>query len=340
MLITGESGTGKEIAARCIHAQSRRRAVRLITISCAGITDTLLEAELFGHVRGSFTGAYRDSPGVLSLADGGTLFLDEVGEMSARMQALLLRFLDTGEIHRVGTSGISTRADVRIISATNRNLSKHIAAGEFRPDLYYRLNVIRLWIPPLYERRDDIPVLLGSFLREAAARQGVPVPRCRPELLKQLLNYEWPGNVRELRNLAERLVLLQDQAMQDLEELLPSATAFLRAVGPAPRQTIQSESDDLFHRIVTEGEVFWDVVHAPFLSHDLTRAHVRLVIRQGLEFTQGSYKQLLDVFNMPPEDYKRFLSFLRKHDCQLRFQDFRTAMHGGTIPAAGLARAE
>ena len=323
VLITGESGVGKEIAACLVHAGSRRSQVGLMTINCAGIPDTLLEAELFGHVRGSFTGAYRDSPGLLSLADGGTLFMDEVGEMSARMQALLLRFLDTGEIHRVGTNGVSKRADVRIVSATNRHLPDRIAVGEFRTDLYYRLNVFHLQIPPLRDRRDDIPVLLDSFLRRFARQERVSMPRCRPELLTQLVKYPWPGNVRELRNVAERMVLLADEDVQDLDLLLPHDTASVDTDLEAARHTRQAEAEALFHRIVRKGESFWDVVHAPFLSRDLTREQLRQLIRQGLGVAHGNYKELVELFNMPSSDYKRFLSFLRKHDCQLRFQDFR-----------------
>jgi DNA-binding NtrC family response regulator len=311
----------------------------LISINCAGIPDTLLEAEFFGHVRGSFTGAHRDRPGVLRLADGGTLFMDEVGEMSTRMQALLLRFLDTGEIHQVGTVGVSTRVDVRIIAATNSNLPERIAAGEFRSDLYHRLNVICLRIPPLRERREDIPELLESFLRTAASGQRVPVPKCRPELLKQLVAHHWPGNVRELRNVAERIVLRADEDAQHLEDLLPLETASFGLGGPEPSPAGHAESQELFHRMVRGGEGFWDVIQAPFLSRDLTRAQVRQVIAQGLEFTQGNYKQLLHLFNMPSEDYKRFLGFLRKHGCQLRFQDFRAKvpkeLHAAELVRAG-----
>jgi DNA-binding NtrC family response regulator len=342
VLITGESGVGKEIVARCIHAQSRRSGAGLITINCAGVPDTLLEAEFFGHVRGSFTGAYRDSPGVLSLSDRGTLFLDEVGEMSARMQALLLRFLDTGEIHRVGTTGVGKRMDVRIIAATNRHLPDRIAEGEFRADLYYRLNVIHLQIPPLRERREDIPALLESFLRTFAAQQRAPVPKCHPELLRQLINHEWSGNVRELRNVAERMVLLTEENTHDLEQLLPvqapsvpepAAPAVSRSAPTLPSAGVEM----LFHRMVREGEGFWEVVHAPFLARDLTRAELRELIRQGLELTRGSYKQLVDLFNMPEHDYKRFLSFLRKYDCQLRFQDFRSNVvtHSAELERAG-----
>src|SRR5512138_2323412 len=149
VLLTGESGVGKEVVARLIHRDSARRNATFVTINCAGLPDTLLESELFGHVRGSFTGAYRDRPGLLETADRGTVFMDEVGEMSIRMQALLLRFLESGEVQRVGADRTQGRVDVRVIAATNRNLVDRIASKEFREDLYYRLNVIQLYIPPL-----------------------------------------------------------------------------------------------------------------------------------------------------------------------------------------------
>src|SRR5437660_4263519 len=159
VLITGESGVGKDIVARLIHQRSRRTG-SFVTINCAGVPDSLLESELFGHVRGSFTGAYRDKPGLVSMADQGSLFLDELGEMSLRMQALLLRFVETGEIQRVGSERIDGRVDVRIIAATNRNLQERIESKDFREDLYYRLNVIRLEIPPLRARGEDVMLLL------------------------------------------------------------------------------------------------------------------------------------------------------------------------------------
>src|SRR5437899_6214195 len=163
ILITGESGVGKEVIARLIHQRSRRAHTPLVAVNCAGIPDSLLESALFGHMRGSFTGAYRDRLGLFEMAHGGTIFLDEIGEMSLRMQALLLRFLENGEIQRVGADRVQTRVDVRVIAATNRNLIDRIAAKDFREDLYYRLNVLHVTIPPLRQRREDIPVFLQYF---------------------------------------------------------------------------------------------------------------------------------------------------------------------------------
>src|SRR5512143_1844554 len=187
VLITGESGVGKEVVARLIHQRSARRAASLVTINCAGLPDTLLESELFGHVRGSFTGAYRDKPGLLELANNGTIFMDEVGEMSLRMQALLLRFLESGEIQRVGAERPQARVNVRVIAATNRNLTERIASKDFREDLYYRLNVIHLTIPPLRERREDVPQLLDHFVKHYSRRHSLPTPSLTPESLNHLV---------------------------------------------------------------------------------------------------------------------------------------------------------
>src|SRR4051794_27053894 len=160
ILITGESGVGKEIVARAIGAASTRVGAAFVPVNCAGIPETLLESELFGHVKGSFTGAYRDKPGKLEMADNGTIFLDEIGEMTLRMQGLLLRFLETGEIQKVGAERVSKATNVRVIAATNRDLRELITQGQFREDLFYRINVLRLVVPPLRERREDIPVLV------------------------------------------------------------------------------------------------------------------------------------------------------------------------------------
>jgi DNA-binding NtrC family response regulator len=207
VLITGESGVGKELVARLIHQGSARRASKFVAINCAGLPDSLLESELFGHVRGSFTGAFRDKTGWLEAAHGGTIFLDEVGEMSLRMQAMLFRFLETGEIQRVGSDRALPLLDVRVIAATHRNLAECVKERTFREDLYYRLNVAHIVVPPLRERRDDIPVLLNHFLTTFSAANGLPVPDVAADALQRLAGYDWPGNVRELKNVAERLVV-------------------------------------------------------------------------------------------------------------------------------------
>src|SRR5262249_35390437 len=219
VLITGESGSGKEIVAQLIHAASRRSRWPLQTVNCAAFTETLLETELFGHVRGSFTGAYRDRPGVFEVSNRGTVFLDEVGEMTPHMQGVLLRVLETGEIQRVGSDRPQTRVDVRIIAATNRVLLDSVAAKTFREDLYYRLNVIHLSVPPLRERQEDVPLLLDHFLRLCSRQHGRPYPVVPKETVEALGQYPWPGNVRELRNLAERLVVQSSHKVIRIQDL-------------------------------------------------------------------------------------------------------------------------
>ena len=325
VLITGESGVGKEVVAHLIHRQSRRSRAPLVTINCAGVPDTLLESELFGHVRGSFTDAHRDKPGRLELANGGTIFMDEVGEMSLRMQALLLRFLETGEIQRVGADTPQRPLDVRVIAATNRNLRERVTSKEFREDLYYRLNVIHLSIPPLRERREDIPELVHHFLRlQAAAVRREPL-QVSPEAMARLVSYNWRGNVRELRNVVERIMVRVREGTIGPEHLPPEISDQFAADAAGGIATpAVALADALYDRMVKGGESFWSVVFEPFTVHDLRREEVRTIIQRGLEQTRGSYKLLLSLFNMREEDYKRFLNFLRKHQCHMPFQRFRT----------------
>jgi two-component system response regulator AtoC len=219
VLITGESGVGKEIVARTIHAQSPRANHVFAPVNCAGLPETLLESELFGHVKGSFTGAYRDKPGKMETAHLGTVFLDEVGEMTLRMQGLLLRFLETGELQKVGADGGTRHVNVRIIAATNRDLRQLVAQGVFREDLFYRLNVIHIIVPPLRERRQDIPLLLNQFLVQFAAANGTPLLKISPDAMNALMTYSWPGNVRELENAIERLVVTQQGGVIECDHL-------------------------------------------------------------------------------------------------------------------------
>jgi transcriptional regulator with GAF, ATPase, and Fis domain len=329
VLITGETGVGKEVIATMIHRRSARRSGRLITINCAGVPDSLLESELFGHARGSFTGAYRDKPGILEAADHGTVLLDEVGEMSLRMQAALLRFLETGELQRVGADRAHARVSVRIIAATNRDFAGHIASGAFRQDLYYRLNVIRLHMAPLRERREDIPLLLNHFVERCCQEYRLPQPTVSPEALEILTSCEWPGNVRQLKNVVERMVLKQSGTIirasdipSDVER--PAARVPAAVVRADPEPTLDSRSAaQLAAMMIEEGHSFWTVVYPLFMDRDMCRSTLRRVIAIGLEQSVGSYKLLVKLFNMPPTDYKRFLAFLRKHDCLLRFHEFR-----------------
>jgi DNA-binding NtrC family response regulator len=323
VLIGGESGSGKEIVARSIHAQSARQRVPLVTLNCAGLPETLLESELFGHARGSFTGAYRDKPGLLELANRGTVFLDEIGEMSLRMQSTLLRFVETGEIQRVGSTRTEARLDVRIIAATNRDLTALIAEKLFRQDLYYRLNVLHIVVPPLRSRREDIPALVRFFFERLAVHYGVAPPVATCEAMKRLVNYDWPGNVRELRNVCERMLARyggREIGVQDLPSEVHQAAEPVTARTAPPAQ---DAVDALFLRMVQQGETFWTAVYHPFISRDLTRQALQAIVARGLEQTHGSYRMLIELFNMPPQDYKRFLNFLRKHHSHVPFQRFR-----------------
>ncbi len=328
VLITGESGVGKEIVARLVHERGARRQAPLITINCAGFPDTLLESELFGHVKGSFTDAHRDKRGWLESADGGTIFMDEIGEMSLRMQALLLRFLETGEIQRVGSDRRLPSLDVRVIAATHRRLINHIADKTFREDLYYRLNVIHIEVPPLRERREDVFVLLTHFLRMFSETHQLPVPDLSNEAMACLTQYQWPGNVRELRNVAERLVLRSSSRRVDVEalpqEIIREANGQPNAADAVARRApVPPTYQVIFDRLISDGATFWSEAYEPFMARDLTRHEIRELVRLGLEHTRGNYKLLVTAFNMPPEDYKKFLNFLRKYQCHVPFQRFR-----------------
>jgi transcriptional regulator with PAS, ATPase and Fis domain len=374
VLITGESGTGKELVAREIHTQSARAPRPFVPVNCAGLPETLLESELFGFMKGSFTGAHRDRPGKLEASDRGTIFLDEIGEMTGRMQGLLLRFLETGEVQKVGSDRMDKHVDVRVIAATNRSLSDMVAQGTFREDLFYRLNVIHLSVPPLRERREDIRELIDHFLarftaaREARQRNsraehgngngngsrpvpmngsrdgqhasgngngadaGVPPPLnghvvplvFTSEAITALTEHNWPGNVRELENVIERLVVTARRPVVGVEDL-PSELRGSRVspVTPVFKERRRTIADDLYRRVTEDGESFWTSVYPLYMQREITKHNVREVVRRGLEEARGNYKIVARMFNMGGDDYKRFLNFLRKHDCQLPFKEFR-----------------
>ena len=226
MLLTGETGTGKELVARAIHDRSAQRHMPLIKVNCAAIPETLLESELFGHVRGAFTGATSNKKGKFALADGGTIFLDEIGTMTPTLQAKLLRVLQEREIEPLGSERIET-IDVRVIAATNRDLRQMVADQKFQEDLFYRLNVIPIEIPPLRDRREDIPALVEHFVRKHAQRTGRRVEKIDDAVLTGLQQYDWPGNVRELENTIERAVVLSQGSI-----ISPKAVSVLGAATP------------------------------------------------------------------------------------------------------------
>jgi NtrC-family two-component system response regulator AlgB len=323
VLVTGESGSGKELVARAIHANSPRVDRQFVPVNCAGIPETLLESELFGHVKGSFTGAYRDKPGKLELAQDGTVFLDEIGEMTLRMQGLLLRFLETGEVQKVGCDRALRHVNVRVIAATNRHLPDMITTGLFREDLFYRLNVIQVTVPPLRERAEDIPLLVTKFLEQFRAASGAAVQSVAPDAMAAFCTYPWRGNVRELQNVIERLVvtvngpsILIDHLPVDMRSRTPTASR-------PKHERRRTVADDLYERLRNDGESFWNVVYPLYMRREITRGNVRDLVRKGLEEARGNYKIMVRLFNMQKEDYKKFLNFLRKHECQLPFKEYR-----------------
>jgi two-component system response regulator AtoC len=357
VLITGESGAGKEVVARAIHAASVRAQAAFVPVNCAGIPETLLESELFGHVKGSFTGAYRDKPGKLEMADNGTIFLDEIGEMTLRMQGLLLRFLETGEIQKVGAERLAKATNVRVMAATNRHLPDLIRDGQFREDLFYRMNVIHIVVPPLRERREDIPLLIEHFMKRlttqappvtvngsstpsngtngtngragdalaaaVAVHNHSPVRSIAPEAVQALADYHWPGNVRQVENVIERLVVTGRHEIIRLDDLSPEIRA-PGQIGMRPRrERRRTVADELFKKLIDERESFWKVVYPLYMDREITRSNVRDLVHKGLEESRGNYKIVLRLFNMEVGDYKRFLNFLRKHNCQLPFKEYR-----------------
>jgi DNA-binding NtrC family response regulator len=269
VLITGETGTGKELAAKAIHHNSSRRAQRFVAINCSAIPETLLEAELFGHVRGAFTGAIANRQGRFEQAHKGTLFLDEVGAMSPALQAKLLRVLQEREFERVGDSH-TIKVDVRVIAATHSDLARMVADGSFREDLFYRLNVIPVTLPPLRERRDDIPLLVQHFLQKLAADLGRGPATMSQEALRRLMAYHWPGNVRQLENVVERaMAFSQGRPQVDVQDLSPEI------------QTPQSTSTSSDVWFPEDGLDFERYVSGVELS----------LIKRSLERTQGNKRQ-------------------------------------------------
>jgi DNA-binding NtrC family response regulator len=276
VLVTGETGTGKELAARAIHHTSPRRAHRFVALNCSAIPETLLEAELFGHVRGAFTGAVGNRQGRLEQAHRGTLFLDEVGTMSPALQAKLLRVLQEREFERVGDSH-TIKIDVRVIAATHSDLAKMVSEGSFREDLFYRLNVIPVQLPPLRDRREDIPLLVQHFLQKLAADSGQPVVTVSQEATRRLMAYQWPGNVRQLENAVERALAFSHGRPQiDVQDLAPEIQH-----EPSPADADATWFPD-------DGLDFEQYIEGIELS----------LIRRSLERTNGNKRQAAKLLNL------------------------------------------
>ena len=282
VLVVGESGTGKELVARTLHRASRRAEQPFVAVNCAAIPETLIESELFGHEKGSFTGAHRRRAGRFEEADGGTLFLDEIASMPLPLQATLLRVLQERRFTRVGGSG-EVESDVRVIAASNRDLPAAVAESAFREDLFYRLNVISIELPPLRDRMEDVPLLAAAFLDQASARHGVDIRPLSPDVLRALMEHGWPGNVRELSNAVERLVLLAEDGRPSIDDL----PAGLRRSVPA--------EDGCPFNLPADGLV-WERVEVG-------------MIRQALERSQGNRAAAARLMGLT---YKAFLYRLEK----------------------------
>ncbi len=289
VLISGESGTGKELIAKAIHLNSRRKNRSFITINCGALPENIQESELFGHVRGAFTGAIRDKRGLFQEANGGTLFLDEVGETALSTQVKILRFLQDGEIRRVGEND-PINVDVRLLAATNQDLEKAIEEGRFREDLYYRLNVIPVHLPPLRKRRDDIPLLLDYFFEKYTSLAKKKIASVSPDAMKILTGYDWPGNVRELENAVERAVILAKQNVIMPEDLPSSIHAMKRRI-PEPEEDLGDrtlEELEKIHILKTLEKQAWNQKKASEILGISTTTLWRKLKAYGIELKRNN----------------------------------------------------
>jgi transcriptional regulator with GAF, ATPase, and Fis domain len=322
VLISGETGTGKELFARALYLLSRRRQRPFIRVNCAQYHDgQLLASELFGHKRGSFTGAVTDHRGIFQDAVGGVVFLDEIGELSTTAQSMLLRVLGEGEIVPVGHTR-SIHVDVRVVAATSRTLETMIAQGHFRRDLYYRLRHFQLRIPPLRERGRDWELLLNYYLGKLIAETSSH-KRFSDEALELLGSYHWPGNVRELKGMVETAYHLSGERVIETHDFVdaleldvpqvPGPDRGSRTDPPAFSRPDRFDVPGRLERLMRNGQSFWDVVRTPFLAREISRQDVRSLVARGLAETQGSYKEMLPLFGLEPTEYLRFMDFLRHH---------------------------
>lgn len=334
VLLTGESGVGKGLLAQFIHENSPRRQRKMLSRNCAGVAQSRLEMELFGHLRGGITDAHSDRAGLFERAHGSTLLLVDVGEIGPRIQARLLHVLENGEVPPAGSDRGSGMIDVRIISATNRDLLQRTSEQAFCVDLYYRLNVAHLQIPPLRERREDISFLMGSYLKILSEDFRLPLCALDRSALSTLEAHSWPGNIRELREVAQLLALTYAGRVVAVDQLPETVVAERGPMPPIEAAPVLSSVADpvatACYEQITQGlESFWTVVYGPFLARKLTRDTVRAVITRGLRQTNGSYKALTTLFNLPPTDHKRLLNLLQQHNCRPRPKAFRAATDDG-----------
>ncbi len=310
ILIMGESGVGKELFARSLYLFSHRKGKPFLTVNSAQYQDeNLLVSELFGHKKGSFTGAVSDRRGIFEEADGGIVFLDEVGELPLKAQAMLLRALGEGEIMRLGECH-HRKVDVRVVAATNQDLKQMVAQGRFRQDLYYRLCYLRLVLPPVRERGNDWKLIAEDWLAQLNHKHSTS-KQLSAASVAVLGGYHWPGNVREIRGIIEIGFCLSGSLLIEPEHFqneLESATG-VAALGAS----VSAEPANSYRQMALGDQDFWEVVRQPFLDRELNRAQVQAIIKQGLEESEGSYKRLLDIFQVPQDDYLKFMDFLRHH---------------------------
>lgn len=311
VLITGESGTGKELFARSLYLLSRLNNKPFLSENCSRFHhESLMVSELFGHKKGSFTGAIADHNGIFEAAAGGVVFLDEVGELSPAAQKMLLRVIESGEIKPLG-SQVVKKVDVRIVSATNRDLKAMVEQGAFRQDLFYRLDCLSLFIPPLRERGEDWQLLLDFYLKRLNRKHGSK-KRFSSAAIKLLQLYAWPGNIRELKNIVETGFWSSENEVIDAKDFASKLQK------PTTTARHFFDVEPYYRRMVKDGQSFWEVIYQPFLARELNRSQVKAILQFSLSQSNGGYKGLLNLFNMPPGDYKKFVNFLRNHglnDC-------------------------
>lgn len=309
VLITGETGTGKELFARALHLLSERRRAPFLSLNCGRYPEAqLVASELFGHKRGSFTGAVSDHRGIFEEADGGVVFLDEIGELCPPAQAMLLRLLSEGDIRPVGASH-SKRVNVRVVAATNRDLRAMIAVGSFHADLYYRLRYLQIRVPAVRERGDDWELIADYHLRRLGIRRAT-MKRFSSESRDLLADYPWPGNVRELVSVVDTGFHLSDGPVIEPAHFTEQLEDVARE-DQLQRIPLRRDQGELISRMSTGGESFWDLVYRPYMEREMNRNEVREVIEQGLYRTRGSYKKLLGLFGITDSEYLRFMDFLR-----------------------------
>lgn len=305
VLITGESGSGKEAVAQALYLLGPRRGRAYVSVNCPQYLEgNLTVSELFGHKRGSFTGASADRKGCFETADGGVIFLDEIADLHMSAQVMLLRALARGEFQPVG-SETTKSVNVRVLAATNRPLDQLISREAFRHDLYFRLRYFLIDVPPLRSRGDDWHLLLHHFLGQLHARYGVR-KTVSAGALRILGAYAWPGNVRELLSVVTTAYALCDGDVIHAPDVIS-------ALGHDEEAPAEPRAGDLYRRLVAGGDGFWETVAAPFLDREICRSMAKDVIRRGLLEADGSYRHLLDLFRLPPEDYQKFMDFLRHH---------------------------